>query len=78
MKVSRHSKTEAVLLYMGRSLAILARRFSATKEAVRQWMMKFEEFFVSRRLSRRKERPIILLDETKVKRSAENSNISQS
>ena len=77
MKVSRHSKTEAVLLYMGRSLAILARRFSATKEAVRQWM-KFEEFFVSRRLSRKKERPIILLDETKVKRSAENSNISQS
>jgi putative transposase len=48
-----------------------------TKEAVRQWMMKFEEYFSSKRaLSRVKERPIVLLDETKVKRNGKIAYIS--
>ena len=60
----------------GLSLSTIARRFGVTKEAVRQWMMKFEEFFASRRLSRRKKRPIILLDETKVKRNGRMAYVS--
>jgi len=53
----------------GLSLSAIGRRFGVSKEAVRQWMAKFERFFSSRRLSRRKERRVILLDETKVKRN---------
>ena len=60
----------------GLSLSVIARRFSVSKEAVRQWMAKFERFFSSRRLSRRKERRVILLDETKVKRNGRIAYIS--
>ncbi len=60
----------------GLSLSVIARRFGVTKEAVRQWMMKFEEFFASKRLSKIKDRPIILLDETKVKRNGRMAYVS--
>src|SRR5215831_657163 len=60
----------------GLSLAAIARRFGVTKEAVRQWMVKFESYFESKRLSRRKERPVILLDETKVKRNGRIAYVS--
>jgi putative transposase len=60
----------------GLSLSVIARRFSVSKEAVRQWMMKFEAFFASRRLSRKKERRVVLLDETKVKRNGRIAYVS--
>jgi len=60
----------------GLSLAAIGRRFGVTKEAVRQWMLKFESCFDSRRLSRRKDRPIVLLDETKVKRNGRIAYVS--
>jgi len=60
----------------GLSLAAIARRYGVSKEAVRQWMHKFERFFASRRLSRRKERRVILLDETKVKRNGRIAYVS--
>jgi putative transposase len=69
-KVSRQSKAEAAQLYMeGLSLSAIGRRFHVSKEAVRQWMVKFEGFFASkrRRLSTVKKRPAILLDETGIK-----------
>jgi transposase-like protein len=54
-KVSRKNKAEAARLYLeGLSLSVIARRFNVTKEAVRQWMLKFESYFASRQLSRRK------------------------
>jgi putative transposase len=53
----------------GLSLSVIGRRFGVSKEAVRQWMMKFEDVFSEKRLADTKERPAILLDETKVKRS---------
>jgi transposase-like protein len=43
-------------------------KFGVSKETVRQWRIKFEEAFAQKPLSRVKERPIVLLDETKVKR----------
>ena len=60
----------------GLSLSAIARRFGVSKEAVRQWMAKFERFFASRRLSRRKERRVVLLDETKVKRNGRIAYVS--
>jgi transposase-like protein len=33
---------------------VIARRYGVSKEAVRQWMAKFEEFFASRPLSKKK------------------------
>jgi transposase len=56
-------------LYLeGLSLKTIGSKFGVSKEAVRQWRMKFEEAFATKELSTVKERPIILLDETKVKR----------
>ena len=52
----------------GLSLRVVARKYHVSKEAVRQWMLKFEEAFAEKKLSERKERPVILLDETKLKR----------
>ncbi len=52
----------------GLSLSVIGRKFGVSKEAVRQWILKFEEAFAGKELSRAKERPAILLDETKVKR----------
>jgi putative transposase len=60
----------------GLSLSVIARRFDVSKEAVRQWMVKFERFFSSRRLSRRKKRRVVLLDETKVKRNGKIAYVS--
>jgi len=60
----------------GLSLSVIARRFGVSKESVRQWILKFERFFASRRLSRRKKRSIILLDETKVKRNGRIAYVS--
>ncbi len=58
------------------SLAAIGRRLGVTKEAVRQWILKFESYFSSRPLSRRKERSVILLDETKVKRNGKIACVS--
>lgn len=56
-------------LYMdGLSLRVIARKFHVSKESVRQWVLKFEEAFAEKELTTRKDRQIILLDETKVKR----------
>ena len=52
----------------GLSLKTIGNKFRVSKEAVRQWILKFEESFASKPLSTVNERPIILLDETKVKR----------
>ncbi|MDA4114228.1 MAG: hypothetical protein OK474_09300 [Thaumarchaeota archaeon] len=60
----------------GLSLSAIARKFKASKEAVRQWMTKFEELFASRPLSKVKERSVVLLDETKVKRNGKIAYIS--
>ncbi len=68
-KVSREIKAEAVRLYLeGLSLRVIARKFSVSKESVRQWVLKFEEAFAEKKLTGKKERPVILLDETKLKR----------
>jgi transposase-like protein len=67
-KVSREIKAESGSLYMeGLSLRAIARKFHVSKEAVRKWILKFEEAFAKKKLARKKERDIILLDETKVK-----------
>ena len=60
----------------GLSLSVIARRFHVSKEAVRQWMSKFEYAFAKKRLSRKKERSVILLDETKVKRNGKIAYVS--
>jgi putative transposase len=68
-KVSREVKAEAIRLYMeGLSLRVIARKFHVSKESVRQWILKFEEAFAGKELAGKKERPVILLDETKLKR----------
>src|SRR6185437_2022244 len=70
---------DAAQLYMeGLSLAAIGRRFHVTKEAVRQWMVKFEGFFASRRrrLSTIKRRPAILLDETGIKWNGKTAYVS--
>ena len=51
----------------GPSLRAIARRFHVCRESVRKWILKFEEVFARKNLARRKERDVILLDETKVK-----------
>jgi putative transposase len=53
----------------GLSLRAIARRFHVCKETVRKWILKFEEAFARKKLARKKEREVILLDETKVKRN---------
>jgi transposase-like protein len=69
-KVSREIKAEAANLYMeGLSLRAIARKYGVCKETVRKWIMKFEEAFARKKLARKKEREVILLDETKVKRN---------
>ena len=60
----------------GLSLAAIARRFHVSKEAVRQWMIKFENAFYEKKLSDVKDRSIILLDETKVKRNGKTAYVS--
>lgn len=60
----------------GLSLGAIGRRFGVSKEAVRQWMQKFEEAFAQRKLARKKERSIVLLDETKVKRNGKIAYVS--
>src|SRR5438445_13534353 len=58
------------------SLAAIGRRLGVTKEAVRQWILKFESYSSSRPLFRREERSAILLDETKVKRNGKIACVS--
>src|SRR5438132_4578528 len=58
------------------SLAAIGRRLGVTKEAVRQWILKFESYFSSRPLSKREERSVILLDETRVKRNGKIACVS--
>ena len=53
----------------GLSLRVIARKIHVSKESVRQWILKFEEAFAKKKLARKKERDIIPLDETKVKRN---------
>ena len=60
----------------GLSLRAIARKFHVCKEAVRKWILKFEEAFEKRKLSRKKERNAILLDETKVKRNGKMAYVS--
>ncbi len=52
----------------GLSLRAIGRRFHVCKETVRKWILKFEEAFARKKLASKKERDVILLDETKVKR----------
>jgi transposase len=50
----------------GLSLRAIARKFGVSKEAVRKWILKFEQAFARRKLSRKKGREMqFLLDETK-------------
>jgi transposase-like protein len=60
----------------GLSLRAIARRFHVCKESVRKWILKFEEVFARKNLARRKERDVILLDETKVKRDGRMAYVS--
>jgi putative transposase len=53
----------------GLSLRVIGRKFHVSKESVRKWILKFEEAFARKKLSRRKEREAILLDETKIKQN---------
>jgi transposase-like protein len=76
-KVSREIKAEAIKLYMdGLSLRAIARKFRISKESIRQWILKFEEAFAKKKLARKKERDVILLDETKVKRNGKMAYVS--
>jgi len=66
-----------VRLYLeGLSLRALGRKYGVSKESVRKWILKFEEAFARRKLARKKERDVILLDETKVKRSGKMAYVS--
>jgi putative transposase len=60
----------------GLSLRVIARKFDVCKESVRKWILKFEEAFARKKLSRRKERDVILLDETKVKKNGKMAYVS--
>ena len=60
----------------GLSLRAIARKFHVSKESIRQWILKFEEAFAKRKLARKKERDVILLDETKVKRNGKIAYVS--
>ena len=60
----------------GLSLRAIARKFGVSKEAVRKWILKFEEAFARKKLARKKERDVILLDETKVKRNGRMAYVS--
>lgn len=76
-KVSREIKAEAARLYMeGLSLRVLARKFHVCKETVRKWILKFEEAFAGKKLAGVKDRDVILLDETKVKRNGRMAYVS--
>jgi transposase-like protein len=44
----------------GLSLSVIGHKFGVSKEAVRQWRIKFEEAFAQKPLSVAKERPIVL------------------
>jgi transposase-like protein len=66
-------------LYLeGLSLKTIGNKFGVSKEAVRQWILKFEEAFARKPLSTVKERPVILLDETKVKRDGKEHMVCPS
>jgi putative transposase len=68
-KVCREFKAEAAHLYMeGLSLSVIGRKFGVSAEAVRKWIKKFEQAFATKDLSTAKNRSLILLDETKVRR----------
>lgn len=60
----------------GLSLRAIARQFGVCKESVRKWVLKFEEAFAEKKLSEEKERDVILLDETKVKRDGKMAYVS--
>jgi len=76
-KVSREIKAEACHLYMEElSLRAIARKFHVCKESVRKWILKFEEAFAKKKLARKKERDVILLDETKVKRNGKMAYVT--
>ena len=60
----------------GLSLAAIGRRFNVSKEAVRQWMNKFEDAFMEKKLSRKKDRSVILLDETKGEEERKEAYVS--
>src|SRR5579884_2305998 len=42
----------------GLSLRVIARKFHVSKESIRQWILKFEEAFARKKLSRKKEREV--------------------
>jgi putative transposase len=64
-------------LYLeGLSLRAIGRRFHVCKETVRKWMLKFEEAFARKKLAGKKERDVILLDETKVKRDGKMAYVT--
>ena len=60
----------------GLSLRALARKYGVCKESVRKWILKFEEAFANKKLARKKDRDVILLDETKVKRSGKMAYVA--
>ena len=60
----------------GLSLRLIAGKFHVSKESVRLWILKFEEAFARKKLARKKERDVILLDETKVKRNGKMAYVT--
>jgi putative transposase len=60
----------------GLSLRAIARKFHVSKESVRKWILKFEQAFEKKKLARKKDRDVILLDETKVKRNGKMAYVS--
>jgi putative transposase len=46
------------------------------KETVRKWILKFEAAFARKKLARKKEREVLLLDETKVKRNGKMAYVA--
>jgi transposase-like protein len=55
---------------------VIARKFHLCKEVVRKWILKFEETFVGKKLEGKKDRDVLLLDETKIKRNGRVAYVS--
>jgi putative transposase len=60
----------------GLSTRAIGRRLGVNKNAVSEWIHKFEEAFARKKLAGKKERDVILLDETKVKRDGKTAYVS--
>ena len=65
-----------IIFSFGSILLKLKNARAISKESVRQWVLKFEEAFASRGLTTKKDQPVILLDETKLKRHGRIAYVS--